>query len=254
MSMLTRISFCILATLLLTSCGSAPTSDQTTSTGESSKKIDANPKPSIFRGEEIVRPGGQLYSPTPTLDLDLPPSLASSQSEESEEENVAKYQATYRVLPPIQGARVKRNDGKQWLEVDFEIEEAWNILLLFWSSSGVGLVNQNRELGLMETQWIQEPKDVEEAGNIGQQLFRELTTSLTQQRTVLHRYQLRFERLTEKSTAIHASHRQVARKDKSQAKKVKKFEWVDLPSDYERVADFLQNIILLFKDNSAASS
>ena len=49
------------------------------------------------------------------------------------------------------------------------------------------------------------------------------------------------------------SHRWIARKENAYPKRESEFAWVELEQDDERVAEFMNNIILLFDDSSYQS-
>ncbi len=208
-------------------------------------------QPAEFRGVAINQARGQFYQPTSTQSLDLPPRMISSAKEKKpEHENVES--PSYMVLPITEGARIVSEQGRQWVEVDSDMDKVWAIMEDFWKSSGIGLVESSPETGVMETEWIQSPKDVAEARSAAMRFARSLITSLTQRETALNRFRLRFDQPKANSTRIHVSHRWVARKEIEKARKVSKFNWTELPSDPEQVASFLQNIVLLF-DQSTSS-
>jgi len=237
---------------VLAACSGTSSQNNASSTRQNPKEVDTVKPPAEFRGVAINKAGGQLYQPTSTQALDLPPNMLSKHKNgPTENENGNK--ASYKVLPTIEGAKIINEGDKQWIEVDSSMSEAWTILEEFWKNSGVGLIENNSDTGMMETEWIQSPKDVVEAGSAAIRFARSLVTSLTQRETVLNRFRLRFEQLNANTTRVHVSHRWVARKEREKARKVTEFKWTELPSDPERVADFLQNIVLLF-DRSTTSS
>jgi len=242
---------CMLSILVVVSCSGTSPKDSAPSTRQNPKEADANKQPAEFRGVVINQAGGQLYQPTSTQSLDLPPRVISSDNENSIG-NEDSGSVGYTVLPIIDGARIVSEGNRQWVEVDTHKNAAWEIMEEFWKNSGIGLVENNPETGMMETEWIQSPKDVTEARSVAMRFARSLVTSLTQRETVLHQFRIHFEQPKANNTHIHVSHRWVARKEREKARKVSEFKWTELPSDRERVADFLQNIVLLF-DQSAIS-
>ena len=252
--MFPRISFFVLIACLLASCSSSSIPENRPNAKEDPKKVDTtNSRPEVFQGVRITQAEGHLYKPTPTQALDMPPRLLSSSSDESKREVENQDLEQYRVLPDVQGTRIIRENGKQWLEVDSDMGTVWKAMTAFWIDSGVGLVEQNPEIGYMETEWIQSPKDVENESSGAMKFARQFITSLTQSRTVLNRYRIRLEKLAESKTAVHVTHRWVAKKEKVQVRRISKFEWVNLPSDPERVSDFLQTIVLIFEETAATS-
>ena len=244
-SPLTGFTLYILTALILASCSSTPMQDRAPSSRENPKEVDTSQQSREYRGVVINQAGGQLYQPVSTQALDLPPRLRSS-SKDSPSDNGNAGASSYKVLPAIEGARIINEGDRQWVEVDSALDEAWAIMEKFWESSGIGLVENSLDTGIMDTEWIQSPKDVVEAESAAMRFARSLSTSLTQRETVLNRFRLRFEQLNGNATRVHVSHRWVARKEREKARKTSEFKWSELPSDPERIADFLQNMVLLF--------
>ena len=245
-SKMTRILICILTSFLLASCAGTPDGG---TPRDNPKKIDPDARrSSVVRGIPISRPRGQIYKSTPTQALELPPDLLNSSNDQVKEEIASFDPEFYRVLPPVKGARIVGDGDNQWLEVDSDADLVWEAMMEFWAISGIDLVNHNPEAGLMETEWIEGPSDVDEETSQGRKLAKQLLSAISQRGTSLDRYRLRFERLGENKTAVHVSHRWVARKEKFYGRKISQFEWVELPSNPERVSEFLQNIVLLFKE------
>lgn len=240
-----KFTLYILTVLILVSCSGTPIQDRNPDTRKNPREVDTSGQPAEYRGVAINRAGGQLYQPISIHALDLPPRLSRSSNGHSIEDGNPDM-TNYKVLPAIAGARIINENDRQWLEVDSDLKEAWAIMGGFWKNSGIGLTENNLEAGIMETEWIQSPKDVVEAESAAMRFARSFSTSLTQSETVLNRFRLRFEQPSTNTTRIHVSHHWVAMKEREKARKVSEFKWLELPSDPERVADFLQNAVLLF--------
>lgn len=181
--------------------------------------------------------------------LALPPDLVGS-SNAKVQTNAEPFSET-RVLPEVVGARINKQDDKTWLEIDTNVESAWKTISEYWVTNGVSLVDYNPEAGTMETEWIKKKIALDEEGSVVKQLFKSLLQATINRNTSLDKYRLRFERVSPNKTAMFVSHRATARKAIESARKITEFEWVELPSSPERIADFLQNIILIF-DQSAS--
>lgn len=247
-----RIALVFLAVLLLGSCSS---SDKTASEELGTpRKLDPDAKPIRSGLGTKSRPKGQLYKVQTSRQLELPPDLVSSVNNEVQQ-NIQSYDVEEeRILPEIIGARVVQDDAARWLEIDADVDSAWKAVLEYWALSNINLVEYNPEAGLMETDWIEESEYTEESDSRMRELASSLINQLTNRKTTLDRYRLRFERLSDSQTALHVSHRSIAKKGIHYPKKLSSFEWVELESDPDRIAALLQNLILLFDLPAAASA
>ncbi len=244
-SLLTKFTLYILGILILASCSGTFTQDRTSNARQNPKEAGTSQQSAEYSGVAINQAGGQLYQPASTQSLDLPPRLLGSSADNSVEGESVDI-ASYSVLPAIEVARIINEGDRQWVEIDSTLDETWAIMESFWEDSGIGLVENNLEAGIMETEWIQSPTDVVEAESAAIRFVRSLSTSLTQRETVLNRFRLRFEQRNANTIRVHVSHRWVARKERERTGKTSEFKWSELPSDPERVADFLQNMVQIF--------
>ena len=244
-SLLTKFTLYILSILILASCSGTLTQDRTSNTRQNPKEAGTSEQSAEYSGVAINQAGGQLYQPVSTQSLDLPPRLLGSSAGNSVEGGSIDT-ASYSVLPTIEGARIINEGDRQWVEVDSNLDETWAIMESFWKDSGIGLVENNLEAGIMETEWIQSPTDVVDTESAAIRFVRSLSTSLTQRETVLNRFRLRFEQRNTNTIRVHVSHSWVARKEREKAGRASEFKWSELPSDPERVTDFLQSMVLLF--------
>lgn len=220
------------------------------------KKLDPDARPSALpklKARAKAKRARKLYQVTPAHALALPPDLVASANEKVQAA-VTVDLTDETILPRIVGARIVKQGEKSWLEIEAEADYAWRAMREFWSVSGIDLIEYNPEAGLMETDWIDEPEVTDDGESAIKTVSKQLVTSLTRRNTTLNKYRLRFERLGDARTALHVSHRWTARKAISTSrKKISQFDWVELPSDPERVAEFLQNIALLFDQTGTAS-
>ncbi|WP_424948125.1 outer membrane protein assembly factor BamC [Candidatus Spongiihabitans sp.] len=259
--MIFRILFLTLFGILSASCAfigdksdKSTTESGTASGGKTDrvinpKKIDTNAdrvklrRPSKATQRELAR--AKMTKP-----LELPPDLVGS-SNAKVQANAEPFSET-RVLPEVIGVRINKQDEKIWLEIDTNVESAWKTISKYWATNGVSLVDYNPEAGTMETEWIKQEIALGEEGSVVKQLFKSLLQATINRNTSRDKYRLRFERISLNKTAMFVSHRVTARKAIESAKKITAFEWVELPSNPERVADFLQNIILIFDQSAPA--
>ena len=140
------------------------------------------------------------------------------------------------------------------LEVDTSVESAWETVTRFWALSNVNLVEYNPEAGTMETEWVEKPQAEDPDASYIARMSRDILTSLTKRNTKLDKYRIRFERISADQSYLHVAHRSSARKEirKGSLKKISEFDWVELSSNPNSVADFLQHLILAFDDPASS--
>lgn len=234
---------------LAAGCGA--TRSPTGNDGLSAKKIDPDAVHRRSLGTKS-KPRQKIYKPKTTRPLEIPPDLITS-TDPAVLENLAAAEASAsRILPETVGARVVKKDGVYGLEIDTNVESAWKTVTQFWSLSGIGLVEYNPEAGIMETEWIKEARVYDEDDSPLKTLGKELLTALANRNAAMDKYRIRFERISPEQSHMHVNHRRMARKGIERNKKVTEFEWVELSSDPNHVADFLQNIVLIFDDSAAS--
>jgi len=248
-STITRILVCILISITLASCGSAGKNNENKRSDP--KKIDPDSNSSsgsLFRNFRSSRPRGELYKPTPVQPLILPEDILETSSDSVKEEVASYDPETFRVLPPIKGARIAREGDRLWLEVDSDVQQVWEAIVEYWAISGIDLVNHNPEAGLMETEWVRNARVVDEDTPEALRLARAVLDALTRRGDSMHRYRLRFARMGEDRTAVYVSHRSVQRKEIVRGRQISEFEWVELESDPEKIVELLEAIVVLFED------
>ncbi len=196
-------------------------------------------------GLKSSKPKGELYQVKPIKSLEVPPDLLNQSNDAVVENASGSSEPALRVLPEIVGAKIVRDDDQYSLEVDTDVETAWQVMTEYWSLGSIDLVGFNPEAGTMETDWIEEARLADDSTS-AIKLAKQLLTSLNKTDTALDKFRLRFERLEGDRAAIHVSHRWTVRKELTYSKRVSEFAWVELEGDQERLADFMNNIILLF--------
>lgn len=253
----TRLVTTIVFTLLVAGCGSSlfqSRGDQSGNDNTNLKKIDPDAQQHRPLGTKTRKARARLYKPASAISLEIPPDLITT-TDPMVLQNLADNALNeVRVLPEIVGARIVQKDGVYGLEVDTSVESAWKTVTQFWGLSNINLVEYNPEAGTMETEWIEEPQVDDEDASYFRKIGSELLTSLTKRNTALDKYRIRFERISADQSHIHVSHRSSARKEISSQslRKISEFEWVELSSNPNRVADFLQHLILVFDDSEAS--
>lgn len=238
--------------LLISGCGSSlfESKNEGTRSGPTDpKKLDPDATHRPLK-TKTRKAKAKLYKPATTVSLEIPPDLVTT-TDQTVLDNLEKSeQNKIRVLPEIVGARIVKKDDLYGLEVDTSVESAWETVTRFWALSNVNLVEYNPEAGAMETEWIEKPQAEDPDASYLVRMSRGILTSLTKGKTRLDKYRLRFERISADQSYLHVAHRSSARKEAGSAnqKKISEFEWVELSSDQNSVADFLQHLILIFDD------
>jgi outer membrane protein assembly factor BamC len=68
------------------------------------------------------------------------------------------------VLPKVEGVRVERAGDQRWLVVKGTPDQVWPVMREFWIEAGYPLVREEPQLGIMETDWIEDrakvPQDI----------------------------------------------------------------------------------------------
>ena len=243
--------------LLVSGCGSSlfeSKNDGTRSGPQNPKKYDpdaATHKPLKTKAKKVK---AKLYKPATTVSLEIPPDLVTTTNQSVLDNLEEGKQNKTRVLPEIVGARIVKKDDMYGLEVDTSVESAWETVTRFWALSNVNLVEYNPEAGTMETDWIEEPQAEDPDASYIFRMTKDILTSLTKSNTKLDKYRIRFERISADQSYLHVSHRSSARKEirKLSLKYNSEFDWVELPSNASKVADFLQHLILIFDDPASS--
>ncbi len=196
----------------------------------------------------------KLYKPATTVSLEIPPDLVTTTNQTVLDNLEESKQNKIRVLPEIVGARIVKKDDMYGLEVDTNVESAWETVTRFWALSNVNLVEYNPEAGTMETEWIEKPQAEDPDASYIARISKDILTSLTKRNTKLDKYRIRFERISADQSYLHVAHRSSARKEARgvSQRKASEFEWVELSSDPNSVADFLQHLILIFDDPASS--
>lgn len=245
--------------MLLSACSSFNDSSDSVNTGNQEDAIRGNPKDIDQTNAGSIRlTGGKkkgkatLYEIQSSKPLELPPELVSTTNETVKNGIEESENEALNILPEPFNARIIKEGDKRWLEIDTNVEDAWQSVLEYWSLGAVDLVDYDPEAGLMETQWIEQAREPEKGTSAFSKVARNILTSFTKTNTSLDKYRVRFERVSENQSLMYVSHRSIARKEIDYSKKVSEFEWVELPSDPEREAELLQNLVLMF-DHSPAS-
>jgi outer membrane protein assembly factor BamC len=112
----------------------------------------------------------ELTAPTMDDRYSMPDPRAQTTYSAYAQQNAAAAQGTPaagaapRVLPKVEGVRVERAGDQRWLVVKGTPDQVWPVLREFWIDAGYPLVREEPQLGIMETDWVEDrakvPQDI----------------------------------------------------------------------------------------------
>lgn len=107
------------------------------------------------------------------------------------------------VLPQNPAVDVLRDGDQRWLAVEGNIDALWDRVIGFWEDQGILLVEQNPDVGIMRTSWI------ENRANLSTDFITDTLRSVLDglyDTGLRDQYRLRFERIGEERTEIYLTH------------------------------------------------
>lgn len=116
-----------------------------------------------------------------------------------------KQVTDYHVLPKIENISVKRDKNQRWLLVSADPNQLWSKISLFWKKQGFSLDQEMPEIGLLETNWMENRADIQEGAmrNTLKKMFDWAYSAKTRDR-----YRTRLERgALPDTTEIYITHR-----------------------------------------------
>lgn len=144
------------------------------------------------------------------------------------------------VLPALsEQVRVERDGSERWLVVPGTPEQVWTKLQEFWEKSGYTLARSVPELGVMETDWVEERAKVE-SGNVRSVIARALSVFYsTPERD---KFRTRLEAGRDGVTEIYISHRGMAEVYIDEGRTDTR--WQPRPADRGMEAEMLRRLAL----------
>jgi outer membrane protein assembly factor BamC len=140
----------------------------------------------------------------------------------------------------VADARIERLGNQRWLVISRPPEQLWEPIKSFWTDSGFLLLQEERNLGLMETDWAENrakiPQDIIRS-TIGKVLDGLYSTSERD------KFRTRLERTANGGTEIYISHRGM-QEVVTGPKNNEQITWTPRQSDPELETEFLRRLMV----------
>lgn len=144
------------------------------------------------------------------------------------------------VLPTQQGIRVVRAGSQRWLLVEQDAQTLWQRIRAFWERSEIELVKEDAQIGIMETTWIENRKDIP-MDPVRKLLKRGLDVLYSA--PTRDKFRVRLEVGQDpNATELFVTHRGV--REVIQNKTTGTTTWVERPSDPELEAEMLNKMMV----------
>jgi len=140
----------------------------------------------------------------------------------------ARY--TRSVMPPNPSIRVERDGDRRWIVVNANTDAVWDRVLDFWQDQGILLEEQDPQLGIMRTSWIENRANI--AGDLITETLRSVLDAVYDT-SLRDQYRVRFERLADDSTEIFMTHYGMEEVVTSTGQRAETFAWTPRERDPE---------------------
>ncbi len=164
-------------------------------------------------------------------------------------QSAAQTQGQNTVASNYAGMRIEGVGPQRWLVLDQPPEKLWPALKEFWQETGLTLVRDEPQLGIMETDWA------ENRAKLPQDFIRRTLGKLLDglySTSTLDKYRTRLERRAGGGTEIYISHRGMEEvyKDADKTKTI----WQTRPTDTELEVEMLRRLMLKLGAGSQAAA
>jgi len=203
------------------------------------KKIDYKSEAKQVKPLEIPP---DLTSPNASDRYAVPDSSSANYSDYNQAKPAAGA-ASPAVLPATAKAHIERAGSQRWLVVDAPPDQVWSALQEFWQENGFILVSENKQTGVMETDWA------ENRAKIPQGLVRNLLGKVFDQAyssPERDKFHTRIERGQKPGTTeVYISHRGMYEMYVNDAnmRQTGRTIWQPRPSDPELEAEMLRRFM-----------
>jgi outer membrane protein assembly factor BamC len=165
------------------------------------------------------------------------PKLVSSKSTTLAQPITTEVPApTSLVLPKSTLVKIKHEGNIRWLEIANAPDKVWAKVKAFWVKNNIKLKTEKPQIGIMETEWIENRLDITQHG-IRKHLDKVLDVSYSSATRDKFRVRLESGKTAAGITAIYLTH-----KGAEKVAQGKDFVWQSRPSDHELEAEMLNRL------------
>jgi outer membrane protein assembly factor BamC len=146
------------------------------------------------------------------------------------------------VLTKVEDIELQRNGDKRWLVIKAPPAQVWSSLIAFWQENGVLLLEQDPEVGLMRTSWLENRADIKSdfITDAIRGVFDGLYSSDTRDQ-----FRVRLEEGPNNSTELYLTHRGMQEQIMAgSANQGEQSVWVPRPTDHGLEAVMLRRIMI----------
>ncbi|MES9852142.1 MAG: outer membrane protein assembly factor BamC [Candidatus Thiodiazotropha sp. L084R] len=153
------------------------------------------------------------------------------------------------ILPEFEGISVERDGDKRWLVIDSEPRRVWPKVVEFWRKNGLLLIEQNPQVGVMKTDWLESRADIKQ-GFITE-FFRKALGGIYSSAT-RDQFRVRLDRgLEQGTTELYLTHRGLEEKLKEDISgDADTTYWTPRANDPEIEAAMLRSLMVHLGANS----
>lgn len=196
-------------------------------------------------GDKVnYRAGLQTTSP-----LEIPPSVSQVQTQANftapDTQTFSQYvkkreAATTGVLTQSTVGRIEREGNKRWLVVNLPAQEVWPKLEKFWGDLGFQLEEKSPELGVMQTNWLENKAGVPNDNGLRALMSSLMTFAFSADKK--DKFRTRIERAPNGETEIYITHSGVEEQFSDKKKETSKY--YARPEDHDLVAEIYRKLII----------
>ncbi len=238
-----------LAVVMLSGCFSTPEMDDVLP----DRKVEY--KRAREAGGELEVPP-DLTSSSIRNEYDIPGGATYSDYAGGGESRPAAAPGSGRVLPQIDDVKVQRDGDRRWLVVKGVPDEVWQKVTAFWHQNGILLVEQDPEVGIMVTDWVENRADIK--SDFITNTMRKFVDGLYSAAT-RDQFRVRLERgLESGTTELYLTHRGMQEDVVSgpTGAKTERTVWVPRDTDHGLEAEMLRRLMVYMgvEDRKASRS
>ncbi len=148
------------------------------------------------------------------------------------------------VLPRIEGVDLRRDGDKRWLVIQSPPQAVWPRLISFWQENGILLVEQNPQVGVMRTAWLENRADIK--SDFLTDAIRSVFDGLYESDT-RDQFRIRLEESRGGGTELYITHTGMQEKIVSgSAGQSEQATWIPRPTDHGLEAIMLRRMMIYF--------